>query len=125
MASRPAKQPLAERLHDRRRRHRQRPKAIRALYVLGGFTVVAVGVAMLVLPGPAFVVIPVGLAMLSLEFAWAERLLHKAIDRGEQARLRAASSSTLERVLTAGAVFLGMIAIVAWGYWGDIPLAPV
>jgi hypothetical protein len=40
--------------------------------------VVAIGVAMLVLPGPAFVVIPAGLAILALEFAWARHLLHRA-----------------------------------------------
>ncbi len=36
-----------------------------------GLTVVLVGVAMIVLPGPALIVIPLGLAILSLEFAWA------------------------------------------------------
>ena len=44
--------------------------------VVGG-TVLLVGVAMIVLPGPAFVVIPVGLGILSLEFAWARSWLHK------------------------------------------------
>lgn len=44
--------------------------------VVGG-TIVAIGVAMLVLPGPAFVVIPVGLGILGLEFAWARRWLRK------------------------------------------------
>lgn len=40
-----------------------------------GATVVAVGVCMLVLPGPAFVVIPAGLAILGAEFAFAQRWL--------------------------------------------------
>lgn len=40
-----------------------------------GFTVLCVGVAMLVLPGPAFIVIPAGLGILALEFAWAKRWL--------------------------------------------------
>lgn len=42
--------------------------------VIGG-TIVASGVAMVVLPGPAFAVIPLGLAVLSIEFAWARRWL--------------------------------------------------
>ena len=42
--------------------------------IVGG-TVVLFGVAMLVLPGPAFVVIPAGIAILALEFAWARRWL--------------------------------------------------
>jgi uncharacterized protein (TIGR02611 family) len=43
-----------------------------------GFTVLAVGVAMVVLPGPAFIVIPLGLAILATEFVWAKALLDKA-----------------------------------------------
>lgn len=42
-----------------------------------GSTVLAVGVALLVLPGPAVVVIPIGLAILSVEFAWARLWLKK------------------------------------------------
>jgi len=40
-----------------------------------GVSVVVVGVAMIVLPGPAFLVIPAGLAILSIEFAFARRWL--------------------------------------------------
>ena len=47
-----------------------------------GFTVLAVGIAMIVLPGPAFVVIPIGLGILGLEFAWARRWLRKVKERG-------------------------------------------
>jgi tellurite resistance protein TerC len=36
---------------------------------------------MLVLPGPAIIVIPAGLAILATEFAWARRLLHRARDQ--------------------------------------------
>jgi tellurite resistance protein TerC len=42
--------------------------------VLGGALLV-VGVAMLVLPGPAVVVIPAALAILAVEFLWARRWL--------------------------------------------------
>ena len=42
-----------------------------------GATVVLIGIALLVLPGPAFVVIPVGLAILATEYAWARRWLRK------------------------------------------------
>jgi Putative transmembrane protein (PGPGW) len=49
---------------------------------LVGFTVLAVGIAMIVLPGPAIVVIPVGLGILGLEFAWARRWLRRLKDGG-------------------------------------------
>ena len=42
-----------------------------------GSTVLLLGVVMIVTPGPAFVVIPVGLAILSIEFTWARLWLKK------------------------------------------------
>jgi hypothetical protein len=45
--------------------------------VIGG-TVLLIGIALLVLPGPAFIVIPVGLAILATEYAWARRWLKRA-----------------------------------------------
>jgi tellurite resistance protein TerC len=51
-----------------------------AVGLLGG-TVLAIGLALIVLPGPAFVVIPVGLAILGLEFAWARLWLRKVRQR--------------------------------------------
>jgi uncharacterized protein (TIGR02611 family) len=43
-----------------------------------GFTVLLLGIIMIVTPGPAVVLIPGGLAILGLEFAWARHWLKKA-----------------------------------------------
>ncbi|MBE7504041.1 MAG: hypothetical protein HS113_27895 [Verrucomicrobiales bacterium] len=45
--------------------------------VLGG-TILLFGIVLLVLPGPAFLVIPLGLAILATEFVWARRWLKRA-----------------------------------------------
>ncbi|MEO8166222.1 MAG: PGPGW domain-containing protein [Betaproteobacteria bacterium] len=58
--------------------------------VLGG-TVTLIGVALIVLPGPAFIVIPIGLSILATEFLWAKRWLAKA--RKMTARIMAKSRS--------------------------------
>ena len=50
-----------------------------------GTSVVLIGVALIVLPGPAFIVIPAGLAILSLEFAFARRWLKKLRDGSRSA----------------------------------------
>jgi uncharacterized protein (TIGR02611 family) len=47
-----------------------------AIGIVGG-SVLVLGILMIVLPGPAFVVIPVGLGILGLEFAWARIWLKK------------------------------------------------
>jgi len=53
-------------------------KVVRRVIVsVVGATVLLIGIALLVLPGPAFVVIPVGLAILATEYAWARRWLRK------------------------------------------------
>jgi tellurite resistance protein TerC len=49
-----------------------------------GISVLLVGIAMIVLPGPAIVVIPVGLAILATEFAWARRWLNLVRDSAEK-----------------------------------------
>ncbi len=58
--------------------------AKRIVITIVGFTVLAVGLVMLVLPGPAFIVIPVGLGILSLEFAWARVWLRKIKKKSEE-----------------------------------------
>ena len=60
-------------------------QARRLAVLVVGCSVLLVGVAMLVLPGPAFVVIPAGLGILSIEFAWARRWLHRIRTTAEAA----------------------------------------
>lgn len=53
-------------------------KAARRIVIgIVGLTVLAIGVVMLVTPGPALIVIPVGLAILSIEFTWARSWLKR------------------------------------------------
>ena len=53
----------------------------RILVTIVGMTVLLVGIAMIVLPGPAILVIPAGLAILATEFVWARRLLKKVKEK--------------------------------------------
>jgi tellurite resistance protein TerC len=59
----------------------QHPKvrfAKRIVVAVVGGTVTLIGIALIVLPGPAFVVIPIGLSILATEFVWARRFLQRA-----------------------------------------------
>ena len=56
----------------------------RTIVAVIGLTVLAIGVAMIVLPGPATVVIPLGLGILAVEFAWARRLLERLRSHGNR-----------------------------------------
>lgn len=83
-----------------------------------GTLVVAVGVVMIVTPGPAFVLIPLGLAILATEFKFARRWLHWARVKAEEAK---AKSDALDpavrrrRLLLAGLAVLAVVGVIA-GY---------
>jgi tellurite resistance protein TerC len=42
-----------------------------------GTTILLIGMALVVLPGPAFIVIPIGLGILASEFVWARRVIRR------------------------------------------------
>jgi hypothetical protein len=50
----------------------------KAIIGLIGGTILVLGIALIVLPGPAFIVIPIGLAILATEFAWARHAVQRA-----------------------------------------------
>jgi hypothetical protein len=56
------------------------PAPVRKIVVgILGVTVIVVGILMIVLPGPAFLVIPVGILLLGTEFMWAQKLGEKLL----------------------------------------------
>ena len=59
-------------------------KARRLVIMIVGTTVLFLGFAMIVLPGPAFVAITLGLAILGTEFAWARRWLRLIQDSAQK-----------------------------------------
>ena len=61
--------------------------ARRLVIAIIGTTVLLIGLILLVTPGPAFVVIPIGLAILATEFAWARhwlRVIRDSADKGAE-----------------------------------------
>lgn len=56
----------------------QAPQVVRKVVVaVIGTTVLLIGIALLVLPGPAIIVIPIGLGILASEFIWARRVIKR------------------------------------------------
>jgi uncharacterized protein (TIGR02611 family) len=115
---------LVKRLQAQRATHKDRHIVVRGVFLVAGVTLLFGGLAMLVLPGPAFVVIPIGLALLSLEFAWAGRLLDKSLDKAAAAAQKAEETTTTERILVGVAVALAVgaavFAVIAWDLPGPL-----
>ncbi|WNB86214.1 PGPGW domain-containing protein [Cellulomonas sp. ATA003] len=88
--------------------------------VLGGATTLA-GIALLVLPGPGFVLIAAGLALLATQFAWAARPLAYAKDRA-QVGMDEVAHSRWRTVVAVGAG-VGLLTIGVLGVVGvQLPL---
>ena len=117
--------PAIQRLYDRRERHQKRSRPVRWAVALLGALITLVGVVMTgPVPGPGFVIIPFGLALLALEFVWAERLFAKAVlwaDRAkEQASNRSRGQKIASVVVTVLAIAGFITAVILW----DVPLLP-
>jgi uncharacterized protein (TIGR02611 family) len=54
--------------------------------ITGGFTLLLIGIVMLVTPGPGWLVILLGLGLLAAEFVWARRLMDRIKREGERMR---------------------------------------
>jgi uncharacterized protein (TIGR02611 family) len=124
METRPRRR-FVDGVKERRERHRERSRVVRAAVVLAGFVVVLAGLAMIPLPGPGLLVVAAGLAVLALEFVWAERLLERTVDRMTK------TSETVKRATRAQQVLLGLLGVlvaaaaVTAAYAWDVPLLPV
>ncbi len=122
----PPKPKLVRKLEAKRETYAEKPRPIRWLLTAAGFTLLLAGAAMMVLPGPAFLVIPIGLALLSIQFCWAGRLLDRSLVEADKARRKAAQTTGTQRLLTGAGVALAIAAgVAAWGHLGDVPMLPV
>jgi uncharacterized protein (TIGR02611 family) len=83
-----------------------------------GALVTVVGVVMLVTPGPAFVLIPLGLAILATEFEFARRWLRWARRKAQEAKDKAEALDPAVRrrrlLVTGVAVLLVVAAVTAY-----------
>jgi len=118
---------MIERVRDRRERHKQRGRVYRIAFGIAGFVVLLAGIVLSLpfVPGPGLLLFAIGLGMLALEFAWAERLLERIVYRLEQAGERAARATPLQKALVGGAILLGTGAVIAAAFLWDLPGVPL
>jgi uncharacterized protein (TIGR02611 family) len=118
------RRPLIERVRARQEHHRQRNRLVRIGFALTGFVVLAAGIVMLVTPGPGIPVIVLGLTMLALEFAWAERWLERILERAEQAVDQVTQGSPLRRAVVVGLGLVALAGAIALFVFWDVPYLP-
>lgn len=104
---------LRARVDRERERYEDRGKVFKVAWVTAAAIVVAAGLVMVIVPGPALLVIPVGLAMLSLQFAWAQWVLDKGLEGGQLAAGVAAGASRQQKILAAAALVAAVACAAA------------
>ena len=92
---------------------------------MAGVVVVLAGLAMLALPGPGLLVIAAGLGVLALEFAWAERLLERAVNKMGAASDKVKGASRAQQAMLVLVGVLVVLAAFTAAYAWDIPILPV
>jgi uncharacterized protein (TIGR02611 family) len=113
--------PSIRRLRERRERHRQRGKLYRISFAAIGIVIILLGVILIPLPGPGWLIVALGVGMLALEFDRMERLLERILDRLE---------ATSEQLSNLQKLLLGLLAIAGAASWivaivlWEIPLLP-
>jgi uncharacterized protein (TIGR02611 family) len=116
--------PKPEDLRARKERHKQRGKVYRVSWAVVGFTVVALGLALIPLPGPGWLIVGLGLAMLALEFDRAERLLAKILVRLDKLAEQAADAGPLAKAFGIALTVIGLVGAIAVVVLFDVPYFP-
>ena len=117
--------PALERLQRWKERHVGRGRIYRSAVVLAGFVLTAVGIVIIPVPGPwSFPLILAGLALLALEFQWAENFLERTVLSAEAAKFAAAAASPLQKALGVLVFCAGLAALAAAFLVFDVPLLP-
>ena len=113
------------RLRERAREHTATKMIWRAGVLLVGLVLIGAGMAMLVLPGPGWASIFLGLAVLASEYTWANRLLAPVRLQAARAAARARRMTPRERAVGWSVVVVGAAAaaLALWWYYNTFGLA--
>lgn len=118
--------PRIQKLRERKERHKQRSKVFRVAWIIVGVVLVLVGMVLSLplVPGPGFLLIFLGLAMLALEFDRVERLVERLVYKVDQLEESAKKASPLQRALVIAAIVAACAAFVAAAVLWDLPVLP-
>ena len=83
-------------------------------WIAAAIVVIVAGLAMTVFPGPAMVVLPLGVAMLAVVFGWARRLMLFGADEGADAAHAWNDASMWMKVATVAIIAAAAGGIAAW-----------
>jgi glucose/arabinose dehydrogenase len=93
--------------------YKSAPKQVRQLIIgVIGFTILLIGAAMVILPGPGLLVMLVGLIVLAVEFVWAKTLLEKVKTR-LPSKEQIHNWSPLKKIIIGLSITIGILFMIA------------
>jgi uncharacterized protein (TIGR02611 family) len=112
------------RIRERKETHKRRGRVYRISFAVLGTTLILIGLVLIPLPGPGWLIVAIGVGMLALEFDRAERLLERILEKLENVADVASDAPLWQKVIGAGLAALataaGIAAILLW----EIPYLP-
>jgi len=107
---------------DRVRATRTGRLTLRIVIGVVGVLVVAIGLVLVPLPGPGWLIVLAGLAILSLEFEWAQRLMHFTRTQLERWWRWLERQPLYVRLLAGlvGLLFVGAVLWLSWSYGASL-----
>ena len=112
------------RVRERKEAHKLRGRVYRITFAVIGTALILIGLALVPLPGPGWLIVAIGVGMLALEFDRAEWMLERILEKLEDVADAAADAPLWQKVLGASLTALatagGIVAVLLW----DVPYFP-
>ncbi len=112
------------RVRERKEQHKLRGRAYRISFAVVGTTLIVIGLILVPLPGPGWLIVALGVGMLALEFDRAERLLERLLQNIEDAAEAAAHAPAWQKAIGVGVAVLAAGGWVAATLLWEIPYFP-
>jgi uncharacterized protein (TIGR02611 family) len=112
------------RVRERKEAHKLRGRVYRITFAVIGTALILIGLVLVPLPGPGWLIVAIGFGMLALEFDRAERALERILDKLESVADAATDAPLWQKVVGASLTALvtagGIAALFLW----DLPYLP-
>ena len=112
------------RVRERKEAHKLRGRAYRITFAVVGTALILLGLVLVPLPGPGWLIVAIGVGMLALEFDRAERMLERILEKLESVADVATDAPLWQKVLGVSLTVLATAGSIAALLLWDVPYFP-
>lgn len=112
------------RVRERKEAHKLRGRVYRISFAVIGTALILIGLVLVPLPGPGWLIVAIGVGMLALEFDRAERMLERILEKLETVADVATDAPLWQKVIGASLTALATAGSIAAVLLWDLPYFP-